>query len=225
MNTRAMLLGIVVTVMTGCATVQPPLHDPEYAVTTPVADPVPAPNSGAIFQPNGGMALFEDIKAREVGDLLTIELVEQTQASKSANTSTSKSQDIDIAGPTIFGRPVLKGGVEVLETQVSADRDFEGDGESSQSNRLSGSITVTVAQVLPNGNLIVRGEKVLSLNQGDEFIRVSGIVRPEDISPDNVVESPKLANARIIYGGRGSVADSNRMGWLARFFQSVVFPF
>lgn len=219
---RMALLSVLL--LAGCA-IKQPLHDPAYAPVEPVPVPTTEQNNGAIFSAANGVRLFEDVKARNVGDILTIRLVEQTNASKSASTSTSKGQDIDIGGPTLFGRSVLAGNAEVFETQVSAERDFEGEGESSQSNQLSGNITVMVAQVLPNGNLIVRGEKLLTLNQGDEFIRFSGIVRPVDVNPDNTVLSTRVANARIIYGGKGAVAESNAMGWLARFFQSAFFPF
>ena len=103
--------------------------------------------------------------------------------------------------------------------------DFSGDGASSLSNSLSGSITVFVAEVMPNGNLVIRGEKKLTLNQGDEYIRVTGIVRPMDVTPDNTIASTKVANAEIFYSGDGSINDANRMGWLARFFNGSMWPF
>lgn len=224
MNKRLMVLAGVIA-LSGCATTQQPASDPDYAPVEPVVVPVPQASNGAIYQTGYDMRLFEDVKARRVGDILTIELVEQTDASKSASTTTGKSQDIGLGAPTLFGAPVVSGGNQILSASVSADRDFEGTGESSQSNALSGSITVTVSQVLPNGNMVVRGEKVLTINQGDEFIRLTGIIRPEDVRSDNTVLSTKIANARITYGGRGVVADANSMGWLARFFQSVLWPF
>lgn len=212
-------------VLNGCATTQQPVRDPSYAPTLPQA-PLPAQdNNGAIFQSVNGMALFEDVKAHRVGDILTVQLVEKTNASKKAATSTNKEQNIDLPSPTIFGAGVSYNGVDPLNNSVSAARDFTGDGASSQSNALTGNITVTVAQILPNGNMIIRGEKVLTLNQGDEFIRVSGIVRPADVTTDNTVLSTKIGNAEIIYGGRGTLADSNKKGWLARFFDSELWPF
>jgi flagellar L-ring protein precursor FlgH len=108
---------------------------------------------------------------------------------------------------------------------LSGSRSFEGEADASQSNSLSGAITVTIADVLPNGNLVVRGEKWLTLNQGEEFIQVSGIVRPQDVTTANTVLSTQIADARITYSGKGTLADSNRMGWLARFFNSPVWPF
>ena len=219
----------VLAVMTGCTTVRPIVHDPSYAPTPP-AQPAPqAANNGAIYQvadePRQGMSLFEDQKAQRVGDVLTIVLQENTSASKQATTTTSKDQQIDFPNPTILGGSVTHAGKNILENSVDQSRDFSGDGESSQSNTLTGNITVTVADVLPNGNLVVKGQKVLSLNQGDEYIRFSGIVRPADIQTDNTVLSTQVANVQVTYGGSGVVADSNRMGWLARFFNSVLWPF
>jgi flagellar L-ring protein precursor FlgH len=112
----------------------------------------------------------------------------------------------------------------VLNSAFDAEREFSGKGDSSQSNSLTGEIAVTVVNVLPSGSLVVRGEKIIGLNQGSEFIRISGLVRPQDISTDNTVVSTKLANSRIFYGGGGSIAESNTQGWLSRFFNSPVFP-
>ncbi|MDH5183551.1 MAG: flagellar basal body L-ring protein FlgH, partial [Gammaproteobacteria bacterium] len=106
----------------------------------------------------------------------------------------------------------------------NTDQAFDGSGSSAQSNSLQGTISVSVMEVLANGYLVVRGEKILSLNQGDEFIRVSGIIRPEDVSPDNTVQSTKVANVQIIYGGTGALADANRDGWMSKFFKKV-WPF
>ena len=111
-----------------------------------------------------------------------------------------------------------------MSNTIDAERTFAGSGDSAQSNSLSGEIAVTVSDILPNGNLLIRGEKIIGLNQGSEFIRLSGIVRPQDISTENVILSRKIANARIYYGGGGVVAESNTKGWLTRFFDSPMFP-
>ncbi len=128
-------------------------------------------------------------------------------------------------GIRIAGRPITSGGLPLFDNEMSRESSFDGASDSSQSNRLDGSITVTVAERLPNGNLLVRGEKRITINQGEEFIRVQGIVRPVDIGPANSVASTKVADARITYSGRGTLADSNRPGWLSRFFNSPWFPF
>ena len=203
-----------------------PGSDPvSYAPTLPPQPEMRPVTSGAIYQTDLDVRLFEDIKARRVGDMLTIELVERTIASKSASTSTSKDTQVDNTAPTLLGRPVTVNGTEVLVNTINAEQSFDGEGSSSQSNRLEGSITVTVEKVLPNGYLMVRGEKLVTLNRGEEYVQLSGIVRPTDIGPRNQVQSDRVADARIVYSGRGEVADASTMGWLARFFNSKWVPF
>lgn len=194
---------------------------PATAWTAPAAQTEP----GSIYSAGQGLALFEDQKARGVGDTLTVLLVESTDAKTSSATSTSKATSSEIKGPTILGRPVTLGGVPVLNNSLGSDHSFDGSGGSSQSNKLSGSVTVTVIQRLPNGNLSVRGGKHISLNQGKEFVRIEGIVRPADIAPDNTVLSSRVADARIAYGDNGALGESNAKGWLARFFGSEWMPF
>lgn len=215
-------LAMAVLLVAGCASVKP-ADDWSSAAPHPLP-PAPPPN-GAIYQAGSDRPLFENSTARRVGDLLTIRLAERTTAAKSATTSTSKKTEVSIPGPRIGGRPVTVNGVPILDTEISAENGFDGKGDSAQSNRLDGSITVTVAQRLPNGNLLVRGEKWIALNQGKEFVRVQGIVRPVDIEPDNSVASWKVADAKISYGGRGVVESANSMGWLARFFNTPLMPF
>lgn len=223
MNDKLYLAGILAFLLSGCAT--EPLHDPAFAPSAPAVSAQQAAAPGAIYRASYGMSLYEDVRARHVGDILTIELVESTQASKEASTTSKKDQQIDMSADMLLGRQPSYKGRPILDTTVDAARDFSGNGTSSQKNSLSGSITVTVAEVLPNGNLFVKGEKTLTLNQGDEFIRISGIVRPVDIRTDNSVLSTRVASAQIIYGGRGALADSNQQGWLARFFNSPLWPF
>ena len=209
-----------------CATVAPPAHqDMSYAPTLPneAAFERPAPD-GAIYHDAQNLELFSDPRAHRIGDILTIELVENTQASKKASTKTSKTNKDDIATPTLFGKPTTIAG-NPLSFGLSSDHAFNGDGESSQSNQLSGQITVTVAERIPNGNLVVRGEKWLTINQGQELVRIAGIVRPQDIGQDNTVPSTRVADAKITYAGRGTLADANTQGWLSRFFNSKWMPF
>jgi flagellar L-ring protein precursor FlgH len=217
------LTGLALLLLGGCASLAP-ARDPAYAATRPPHEPSPPAANGAIYQAGYETPLFEDIRARRVGDVLTIKLVEKTDASKKASTNLNKKNAIDLPNPTILGRPVAFGGA-TLATSVDTKQDFAGAGDSSQSNSLSGLISVTVAEVLPNDNLMVRGQKVMRLNQGDEYVRIQGIVRPVDISPDNTVLSTNVADVQIAYGGTGAVADSNTMGWLGRFFLSVLWPF
>ena len=218
---RTMLLFLVVLVLEGCAEI--PQHDPTYSPTLPLASHTPPPKDGAIFHTGYDIVLFEDDRARRVGDILTVQLVEKTNASKKAATSLSKSGSVDVSASTLFGRSI--GPTNLANSSLGGASTFDGSGDSTQSNSLSGSISVTVTEVLPNGYLLIRGDKVIGLNQGSEYVRLSGIVRPADIHADNTVSSTNIANATISYGGTGAVADSNTMGWLGRFFISALFPF
>jgi flagellar L-ring protein precursor FlgH len=191
----------------------------------PIMPPQAEPTAGAIYAAGPTLQLYSDRRARDVGDLLTITLLENTTAQTSANTATNKESNLSLGTPSIFGAPVTLGGKDILSASAKGARDFTGKGNSAQSNRLQGSVTVTVIQRLPNGNLVVQGQKNLRLNQGDELVQVQGIVRPGDISPDNTLPSSRVAEARIVYGGRGPVAQSNAMGWLSRFFNSGLTPF
>jgi len=230
---RVVLLCVGVVLLAGCQSL--PERDPEYAAVRPVALPPAQTNTGSIYQAGYDVRLFEDSRARRVGDLLTISLTEATTASKDSATELSKSNTTNIANPTILGStpqfntpgilPLANNRNNNLGFGLSSSNDFSGDSSSSQSNSLRGSITVTVAEVLPNGYLVVRGEKVTSLNQGHEYVRISGIVRPVDIRPDNTILSTQVADAQITYTGSGATADTSKIGWLARFFISSLFPF
>lgn len=195
------------------------------APIVPVVAQAAQPTAGAIYAAGPSLSLYSDRRARDVGDLLTITLVESTNASTTANTSITKKDAVTMATPTLLGAPLTVNGVNVLNNSTSGDRSFAGKGNTAQSNTMQGSITVTVMQRLPNGNLVIQGQKNLRLNQGDELVQVQGIVRAADISPDNTIPSSKVADARIAYGGRGAVAQSNAMGWLSRFFNSRISPY
>ena len=223
---RLIQMLVLLSLTVGCAQtriiVQP---DPQYApVDLNAMEFKPEPN-GSIFQTGRSVRLFEDNKAFRIGDVLSVTLLEATNASKSAETSTEKDDEAEIGASVLFGSdgPKINGDL-VLNSTFDAERDFSGKGDSAQSNSLEGEIAVTVVDVLPSGNLVVRGEKIIGLNQGSEFIRISGLVRPQDVSTDNIIVSTKLANSRIFYGGGGTIAESNTKGWLSRFFDSPVFP-
>ncbi|MFN3965254.1 flagellar basal body L-ring protein FlgH [Silanimonas lenta] len=195
---------------------------PVAVMQVPV-QPVAAPTAGAIYREGPGLRLFTDRKAREVGDIVTVTLTERTQASTRANTKIAKESTTGMSGQ-LFGAPVTLGGRDLLNNSLSTSRDFAGDGNSTQSNQITGTLTAQVVQKLPNGNLVIQGSKELTLNQGNELIQVQGIIRPSDIGPDNTIPSTRVADARIVYGGRGPMARSNAMGWLDRFFNGAWFP-
>jgi len=132
---------------------------------------------------------------------------------------------VNNTGPTILGRTITAAGVPIFTTTLAGADSFDGEGSSTQGNTLAGSLTVTVMEVQPNGNLVVQGDKTLKLNQGDEFVHVSGVVRVADIQVDNTVTSDRVSDAHISYSGKGVIDSANRMGWLARFFNSVFAPY
>jgi flagellar L-ring protein precursor FlgH len=188
-------------------------------------EPVQPATNGAIYQVGRDVDLFENPIARHVGDIVTIILNEATNAQKSATTKTAKSTNQTLPGMSLFGSPVTIRGTNVLSANMDDSSKFDGEGNSAQSNSLTGFITVTVAKVLPNGNLYVKGEKKIWINQGQENVLLSGVIRPIDLAPDNSISSSKVANARITYGGKGAIADVNAQSWLSRFFNSPWTPF
>ena len=209
---------------TGCATTPPELTEFEPLVR-PVAPPAPVYNNGSLFQQRT-LSVFEDPRPYKVGDIITIMLDESTSASKTADTSTSKDDTVSIASPTIFGRPLTIGSDdEIGNNEYAPSREFDGQADSSQSNSLSGEISVTVVDILPNGNLVVKGEKWFTLNQGKEYIRVAGVIRPQDVLSDNTIASTKLADAQIAYSGEGFLHDSNTQGWFSQMLNSKWWPF
>jgi flagellar L-ring protein precursor FlgH len=219
----AVLFGILVlTALSACSTPKPPKEDEQLSWAM---DPVPPPSNGAIYQAGRDVALFENPIARHVGDIVTIVLNESTAAKKTATTSTAKTTTDTLPGMTLLGKAATLHGVPILSNNINDAAKFSGEGDSAQSNSLTGYITATVVRVLPNGNLVIRGEKWIGINQGSEYVRVSGVIRPIDLAPDNSIPSLKVGAARISYGGKGALADANAQGWLSRFFNSPWTPF
>lgn len=209
-------------ILQGCTAMSRPRavpDDPAYAPVRAQAMMQRDPDSGSIYQVSRNYNIYGDTKALNVGDVLTVLLEESTRASKNAETTITKDQELSLPEPNIFGKNNIG-----LNASANLERDFQGAAEADQSNSLAGSITVTVTEVLPNGVLRIRGEKWLSLTNGDEYIRLTGMVRPQDIAPDNTVASNRIADARFAYGGTGDFDQANQMGWLARFFNSEWWP-
>lgn len=206
--------------------------DPEYAPVMPKPEPLEAPENGSLYSQRQSFSLFGNTNSHRVGDVITIMLDERTVSSKSSGVAIDKEFDVDLrenGNNTYFGRDTAKDlpvvGNATIPLNAAQSRAFSGDSSADQSNRLEGNISVTIMKILPNGNLIVKGEKWLTLNRGDEYIRISGMIRKEDVTLQNTVSSTKLANARISYSGTGELADSQKIGWLGRFFNSVLWPF
>jgi flagellar L-ring protein FlgH len=190
------------------------------APTLPIAPPPPHPPTGSLFDAGSFGGLVTDRRARRVGDLVTIRLVERTTAAKSASADSSRDGNTSLQLPQFF--PFSR--IPQAALQGSSTQGFSGAGSAEQSNELFGELTVTVAEVLPGGVLRVAGEKRLMLNRGEEHLQLTGYIRADDLGFDNSVASTRVADARIRFGGTGQVADNSRQGWLARFFAKIV-PF
>ena len=222
MKTALPALVLATLSLAGCAALQPPAVRPGPSDEPPAVSRTIGPKgtSGGVFSSDLGLSLTSDSRAFRVGDVVTINLQETTQASKKAGTSYSKDSSDTINAPLLLGKTFPKAGVG-----LGASNSFTGDATSTQQNALSGGLTVIVQEVLPNGLLRVAGEKNLMLNQGEEFVRLKGFVRAADIDTDNRVSSLRVANARIAYSARGALAEANTPGWLTRFFNSPLMPF
>ena len=171
---------------------------------------------GSIYKPKQGSLFAMEGRASRVGDILTVAFTESFQATKSQNAATSRSSESSVTFP-----PVVEKLIPGEEFASSGENTFSGSGSTAQSNSLTGSVSVHVIRVFGNGNLEIMGQKKLTLNNGDEYIRVSGIVRPRDISADNVVQSDRIANADINYIGAGDIARSGKKGWYTRLMETI----
>ncbi|WP_428980158.1 flagellar basal body L-ring protein FlgH [Catenovulum adriaticum] len=213
--------------LTGCASTpmeQPEPDDPMYAPIEAAPTMTQVVPNGSLFSTVANNNIYSDSKARRLGDIITVMLEENTSASKNAKAEYGKENDISMAPFTAFGKNVTFKG-NPIDLGLSSETEFKGDSKADQSNSLNGEISVHVTRILPNGNLVVRGEKWLTLNTGKEYIRLTGTLRPEDVSSSNTVASNRIANARIEYSGTGSFADANKQGWLSSFFYSTWWPF
>lgn len=217
---RLILISLVVAA--GCSTVPPTnVHQPMTARPSPRFEMANA--NGSIYQAASSRPLFEDRRARFVGDTITVKITESTTASTKSNNKVDQSnaQKYGLGASTgMYGR-VLPGAMDLSANSSSA---FSGKGEAANNNIFTGNMTVTVIDVMPNGNLLVSGEKQVAIGNEQEFVRISGVVNPSFVDAFNIVESSKIADARIEYKSSGQVSDGQVMGWLARFFLNVM-PF
>lgn len=218
---HTIVLGVLGLFLVGCGSAPAPTPEPEMVPSYEQLRGHRSPNqSGSIYQPGTEMVLYEDFKARRIGDILTVLLVEETSGQNSSDNSLNQSTEVNVAAPT-FGGSVRPN----MNVSLGSENAFNGQSGSSQSNRLNGSIAVTVHEVLPNGNLVVQGEKRIRINQGDEYIRLRGVVRTRDIDPFNTLYSTQVADARITYAGRGTNSHNTTPGWAAKILFSPLWPF
>ncbi|MCP5304041.1 MAG: flagellar basal body L-ring protein FlgH [Chromatiaceae bacterium] len=225
---RALAALSCLALLAGCNSV--PKRDAEFAAVPPAQIPPVPQGNGAIFQAGFERSWFENVRARHIGDIVLVNLVEDTEAKHTNSGTVSKENDTSITNPTLFGKLLSfdipgRSGSYNLDQSLASSTDFSGDADNTQNNEFSGSISVMVTEVLPNGYLRVRGEKRIGMTGGNEYIRVSGIIRPEDIDTRNTVDSTRVADATLIYIGDGQVASASKMGWLAKFFISAIMPF
>jgi flagellar L-ring protein precursor FlgH len=216
-SNKLLILGLLCAVMAGCVPVARTSVVKEESLAVP---PLPErePN-GSIYQARRGLQpLFEDRRPRMPGDTLTIVLNEQVSASKNSASNANRVGTLGLIGSTNSSRDSQVGSYGL---DGSATNDFSGGGGSKATNSFTGTIAVAVMEVQPNGNLRVRGEKQIAINQGTEFIRFSGVVNPRTITGDNTVSSTQVSEARIEYVGDGYINEAQRMGWLHRFFLNV----
>jgi flagellar L-ring protein FlgH len=227
---KLFLMLLVISTFSGCA-YQHRKPSPEFASVRPAIQKQPVTENGSIFQNSTSKSLFETNKAKRVGDILTIVFDEKHVAKKETKTDDGRSTNLSLQGPTIFGKVadattgVQPGWLKALNMSVASSNALTSGGKSEQKDSLTGTLSVSVVEVLANGYLVIRGEKLLTLNQGDEYLQLSGIIRSIDLGPDNKVASSKVANARIIYSGQGVTHDSNKGGWATRYFLSDKWPF
>jgi flagellar L-ring protein FlgH len=174
--------------------------------------------TGAIFRSQGNLLLFQDRRPRAIGDLLTIQLNETLNASQSASSNTEKKTNASAVIPKLKG--VLGMSVNGLDTTASTDNAFNGTGATTSSGLFTGTITVTVIEVLANGNLMVAGEKQIGIRQNSEILRFSGVIDPALIQSGNVISSTQVADARLDYRGGGNIEQAQIQGWLGRFFNA-----
>lgn len=228
---RALAVALVAIAAAGCSAPQVRVHEPTSVRPAPAA-PAPARADGAIYRPEAYRPLFEDRRARFVGDTLTVVISEKISAAQQNATSASRSGAIKAEAPAfevpavrgIAGVRSVPGRVAGTDIDISSSVKHDAKGAASASNAFSGTIAVTVIEVLPNGNLLVAGEKEIGTNREVERLRFSGVVNPATIVAGNQVSSTQVADARLEYRGEGAVDSAQVMGWLARFFLSFL-PF
>ncbi|CZF77122.1 flagellar basal body L-ring protein FlgH [Grimontia marina] len=200
----------------------PVAGDPNWTPLHPTRQPEHyATATGSLFSAVSAQDLYDDTKPRGIGDIVTVMLEEKTQAKKSASSDAAKSSDLSMDPLSLGGQEVTIG-ERNLSYAAAHDNSTSGSTSADQSNSISGSISVEVIDVMSNGNLMIRGEKWLTLNTGDEYIRLSGTIRPDDITSENTIASTRISNARIQYSGTGDRQDTQDQGFLARFFNVVL---
>jgi flagellar L-ring protein precursor FlgH len=215
---RALIAAVLVLALTACAAPRQPIVVNTPTSARPVAADVRGTPSGGIFQATNYRPLFEDQKPRYIGDILTVQINERLNASQTANSNTQRKSDLAINTPGIKG--IFGTNINPIDAKASTSNTFDGKGGTTSSNQFTGTITSTVIDVLPNGNLVIAGEKRIGIRQNSEVLMFTGVVNPTQIQPGNVISSTQVADARLDYRGGGYIEEAQIKGWLSRFFDS-----
>jgi flagellar L-ring protein precursor FlgH len=222
MNPLISLTVLSAALLAGCVTTTPSTAVHQPMTVRPEARALAGPANGSIYNVSSARPLFEDRRARFIGDTITINIAEKTAAAKKSDTKAERTDDRTLGIPTVSGLPFasFQGATLAANTETK----FDSTGENTSSNNFTGVLTVTVIDVYSNGNLLVSGEKQIGLKEGEEFIRFSGVVNPNNITASNTVQSTQVADARIEYKANGFIDSAQVMGWLGRFFLTFM-PF
>lgn len=216
---RAAAALALAALLCACAAPRAPVAMNAPTTARPQAyDPLAAAPTGGIFRANNNIFLFEDRKPRAVGDLLTVQINENLNASQTANSSTEKKTTATASLPRITG--LLGHNINGLGATATGDNAYNGNGQTASTGVFTGTISVTVIEVLANGNLIVAGEKQIGIRQNSETLRLSGVIDPAFIQPGNIVSSTQIADVRLDYRGGGYIEEAQTQGWLGRVFNS-----
>lgn len=216
-------LGLLVLWAWGCSPTLPP--PPAWnALPASARLPEAAPAEGSLWRPGSRLGdLYSDLRARHVGDVVTVKIVENAEALKSASTKTSRDSSLSASMSSFFGAPLNIGGFKP-EASGSLKNDFEGSGTTQRKDTLVATMTAKVVDVMPNGLLRVEGYREVLINNERQYIILRGVIRPEDISSDNMVLSSSIADAQIAYAGQGVVSDKQKPGWVGRLLDHI-WPF
>jgi flagellar L-ring protein precursor FlgH len=221
---------IIVCLLSGCAG---PASRVDLSTVEPVApiitEPAPPQTAGSLWtESRGGM--FGDMKGKTVGDIITVVIVENASATKEATTSTDRESTMSAGITNLLGLEKYIGtiGNDAVNNasliNAKTKNDFKGGGKTARKENLAATLTTQVIEVLPNGNLRIEGNKTVTVNNEMQIVKLSGIVRPADVSPSNIVDSKNILNARIAYVGEGVISDKQQQGWLVRALDQV-WPF
>ncbi|MCF6289670.1 MAG: flagellar basal body L-ring protein FlgH [Desulfobacterales bacterium] len=224
--TRIWLLMVVLLLLGGCAAIQPPAPPPVEMAAGPAVRPASAP--GSLWN-SGSAGIFADLKARRIGDILTVAIYEKASASKEATTSTGRDSSASAGLTNLFG---LEAEIGKINSAIDPGKlinasyvnGFKGTGATTRKEDLVATLTARVVAVLANGNLKIAGSKTVTVNREDQLIKLTGVVRPADVSAGNIVDSKYVLDARIVYTGKGVISDKQGQGWLVRALDTV-WPF